>query len=85
MDVADWMGKYNFLYPRNPYHGKFTPQALAFNANLQEFAQAAAYISGLHTGGKLSSEEAYKKLDGLWKQLKESKKAMEVGFRGEDG
>ncbi len=42
----------DFLMPRSKYHGEFTPQNLAFNANLQEFAQRVALICALETGGK---------------------------------
>lgn len=78
MTNSNQVNKLNFLYPQTPYHGQFNPKNLAFNANLQEFAQRSAYISGLHTNGKLSSAEAYKQLKNLWKQLKHSKKAMEI-------
>ncbi len=70
--------KNSFLYPRSPYHGEFTPEALVFNANLQEFAQRVSYISGLETGGKLSPEQAYEQVKCLWKQLKQSRKAMGI-------
>jgi hypothetical protein len=73
------VSKNSFLYPMSRYHGEFTPEHLAFNANLQEFAQSVSYISALETGGKLSSEQAYKKIKALWKQLKRSKKALEIG------
>ena len=71
--------KNSFLYPRSHYRGKFSPEALAFDANLQEFAQKVSYISGLETGGKLSPEQAYEQVRSLWKQLKQSKKAMGIG------
>ena len=50
--------KNNFLYPRNPYHGKVKPENLVFNANLQEFAQKISYICNLETGGKMPPDEA---------------------------
>lgn len=71
--------KNSFLYPRSAYYGRFTPEHLAFNANLQEFAQRVSYISALETGGKLSPEEAYIKIKVLWKQLKQSKKVLGIG------
>ena len=71
--------KNSFLYPQSRYYGRFTPEHLAFKANLQEFAQKVSYISGLETGGKLSSEEAYNKIKFLWKELKHSKKALGIG------
>jgi hypothetical protein len=33
----------------------------------------------LETGGKLPSEEAYKQIKSLWKQLKRSKKELGIG------
>jgi hypothetical protein len=73
------VSKNNFLYPQSRYYGEFTPEYLAFNANLQEFAQKLSYISALQTGGKLSPEQAYEQIKHLWKQLKQSKKAMKIG------
>jgi hypothetical protein len=74
------VSKNSFLYPHSRYRGQFTPQNLAFDANLQEFAQRVSYISGLETGGKLSPEQAYEQVKSLWKQLKKSKKAMDIGI-----
>lgn len=68
--------KLNFLYPRSRYQGEFTPQQLAFNANLQEFSQKISYISALETGGKISPEQAYQDIKSLWKKLKRSKKEL---------
>ncbi|MEL7331950.1 MAG: hypothetical protein AAFN12_06855 [Cyanobacteria bacterium J06560_2] len=65
-----------FITPRSRYHGEFTPQNLAFNANLQEFAQRVSLICGLETGGKVSSAEAYDDIRKLWKELKASKKNL---------
>lgn len=65
--------KENFLYPRSTYRGAFTPENLAFNANIQEFAQRVATICNLETGGKMTAEEAYEAIKALWKQLKHSK------------
>lgn len=71
--------KDSFLYPRSNYRGQFSPEKLAFNANLQEFAQKVSFISGLETNGKLEPEQAYEQVKSLWKQLKQSKKAMGIG------
>lgn len=65
-----------FLTPRSKYQGEFTPQNLAFNANLQEFAQRVSLICGLETGGKVSSADAYHDIKKLWKELKASKKSL---------
>jgi hypothetical protein len=68
----------NFLCPRSRYSGEFSPQQLTFNANLQEFAHRISYISGLQTGGKISPDEAYNQIKSLYKQLKRSKKGLEI-------
>lgn len=66
----------NFTSPRHHYHGEFTPQNLAFNANLQEFASRVSLICALETGGKVSSAKAYDDIKKLWKELKASKKNL---------
>ncbi len=71
--------KNSFFYPRSRYYGKFQPETLVFNANLQEFAQKISYISCLEVGGKLSPEEAYQQIKALWKELKHSKKELAIG------
>ena len=68
--------KDQFFYPIGRYRGEFTPQQLAFNANLQEFTQRVSIICNLETGGKISADEAYKQIKALWKQLKSSKSAL---------
>ena len=71
--------KQNFLYPKSNYGGDFSPRKpnnLVFNANLQEFVQKVAYICGLETNGKISSEEAYHQIKELWRQLQISKKEL---------
>jgi hypothetical protein len=73
-DSAD--NKEQFLYPRGTYHGEFTPENLAFDANLQEFAQRVSLLCALETGGKMSPNEAYQEIRGLCQQLKESKKNL---------
>jgi len=65
-----------FLYPIGSYHGKFTPENIAFNANLQEFAQRVAILCALESGGKLSPEDTYHQVKDLWKQLKQSRDSL---------
>ncbi|WP_017303552.1 DUF7219 family protein [Spirulina subsalsa] len=71
--------KQQFLYPRSSYHGKFTPERLVFNANLQEFAQRVNFICNLETAGKISTEEAYQRIKDLWKELRQSKRELGIG------
>ncbi|AFY60570.1 hypothetical protein [Synechococcus sp. PCC 6312] len=73
MAEPDEIKKQQFLYPTSRYQGEFSPQNLAFNANLQEFAQRIGYICNLETGGKISPQQAYKDIKELWKMLKRSK------------
>ncbi len=75
-DKSNKQIKDEFLTPRSKYQGEFTPQNLAFNANLQEFAQRVSLICGLETGGKVSSGDAYDDIKKLWKDLKASKKNL---------
>jgi hypothetical protein len=60
------------------YRGQVNPQNLAFNANLQEFAQQVGYITALETSGKLTPVEAYNEIKELWEQLKSSKKSLNI-------
>ena len=78
MTQSDSEDRNNFLFPRSRYYGQFTPANLAFNANLQEFAQKVGYIVNLQTSGKITSEEAYKQVKALWKKLKSSKKELGI-------
>jgi hypothetical protein len=68
--------KEDFLYPRSHYHGEFSPEQLAFNANLQEFAQRVSLLCSLETGGKLSAEQTYQEIKKLWHGLRASKKEL---------
>jgi hypothetical protein len=71
--------KSDFLYPKTRYQGHVAPENLVFNANLQEFAQKIAFVTGLDSNGKLSSEESYQQVRSLWKELKRSKKQLKIG------
>ena len=68
----------DFLYPRSSYHGEIKPENLAFNANLQEFAQKVSYICNLETNGKIMPQDAYQQIKQLWKQLERSKKELGI-------
>ncbi|MGD1918364.1 MAG: hypothetical protein ACFCAD_05430 [Pleurocapsa sp.] len=69
-------GKDNFLYSQARKRGAFSPENLAFNANLQEFTQKVGYICALETNGKISADQAYDRIKELWHQLKTSKKEL---------
>ncbi|WP_264324732.1 DUF7219 family protein [Romeriopsis navalis] len=74
-DPADF-NKEQFMYPRAKYRGEFTPENLAFNANLQEFAQRVSTLCSLETSGKIPPEETYKEIKKMWKALKASKRNL---------
>lgn len=76
--------KDKFLYPRATYRGEFTPENLAFDANLQEFAQRVSLLCSLETSGKISSAATYKEIKKLWKQLKASKRNLLDGDSGQE-
>lgn len=78
MEQLNQTDKSSFLYPRSRYYGEVTPENLVFNANLQEFAQKVSIIVNLETGGKLSPEESYEKIEALWEELKRSKNALGI-------
>ena len=68
-----------FLYPRRKYYGKFSPENLVFNANLQEFAQQVTYLCALETGGKIPPNRLYQDINLAWKALKRNKKGLGIG------
>jgi len=72
--------KDEFLHPRNRYWGDFTPEYLAFNANLQEFAQEIGYIVSLQTNGKISTEEACRRIKAIWQELELSREQLGIGY-----
>jgi hypothetical protein len=73
------MQTHQFLFLHVRYRGQVKPENLVFNANLQEFSQRVSYICNLETGGKLSPEESYEKIEALWEQLKLSKEQLGIG------
>ena len=70
MRNADKLNKESFIFPQIRYYGDSYPHGLLWNANLQEFAHKVNYIAGLHSNGKLSTEEAYRQIEDLWQKLK---------------
>lgn len=73
------VSKDDMLHPRARFQGEFTPQNLAFDSNLQEFAQRVAYICGLETAGKLSPSEAHSRIRDLYHQLERSHEGLGIG------
>lgn len=70
--------KSEFLYPRSRFYGSSEPKELLFNANLQEFSQRVNFLCALETSGKISSEDAYSQIHSLWKNLKQSKRSLDI-------
>jgi hypothetical protein len=69
----------DFIYQRSRFFGHFTPENLAFNANLQDFSQKVSYICCLQTGGKIAPEVAFQEIGALWQQLKQAKQQLCIG------
>jgi hypothetical protein len=74
--MSEQVAKEGFLNPISRYHGDFTPENLAFDANLQEFANRIAIICALENGGKITTAEAYEQIKKLWAELKASKQNL---------
>lgn len=67
------LNKDSFLNPISSFRGDFSPQNLAFDANLQEFTNRISIICALETGGKISPDEAYQQIKVLWNKLEQSR------------
>jgi hypothetical protein len=59
----------NFACPIARYWGADAPGDREFNAHLQFFAHRVSLLAGLHTGGKLPTDETYRQLLALWEGL----------------
>jgi hypothetical protein len=68
-----------FLMPRARFQGQFTPENLAFDANLQEFAQRVAYVCGLETAGKITPGEAHARIRELYEELARTHEGLGIG------
>jgi len=68
--------KDRYINPRHRYRGVFSPENLAFDANLQEFTNRISIICALETGGKISPIEAYQQIKDLWAELDQSKQNL---------
>ena len=62
------------------YYGKFSPQHLAFNANLQEFAQQVNQIAAAQGRGQMTTDDALRQIEQLWQSLKQSKAGLGLGL-----
>jgi len=75
MSMSD-IDKESFINPISRYRGEFSPENIAFDANLQEFTNRISIICALETGGKISPIEAYQQIKDLWTELDNSKKNL---------
>jgi hypothetical protein len=66
------------------FQGEFTPQNLAFDSNLQEFAQRVAYICGLESAGKITPNDAHAQIRDLYEELARTHRGLGIG-ETEDG
>lgn len=69
----------DFLSPRASFQGEFTPENLAFDSNLQEFAQRVAYVCALETAGKITPAEAHRRIRVLYEQLERTREGLRIG------
>jgi len=63
----------------------FSAEAVIFDANLQEFATKIGYICSLEQSGKISAPDAYDQIKKLYKQLKTSRKNLNIGRSDQTG
>ncbi len=78
-DTAREAAKKEFIAPRTRFRGEFTPENLAFDSNLQEFATRVAYICGLETAGKIGPDEAHRQIRELYEELSRTHKGLGIG------
>ncbi len=66
------MNLVNFIHQGSSYYGEFTPVNLVFDSNLQTFSRRIGFICALENGGKLSPQDAFSRIEGLWEALESS-------------
>ena len=71
---------YNLFSQKQRNHGKFSPDYLAFNVYLQEFASRVRYICNLQATGNLSVEDSYKQIEEIWQELERSYLELRMGL-----
>lgn len=80
---AEVPSKEDLITPRARFKGEFTPENLAFDSNLQEFAQRVAYICGLETAGKITPNEAHSRIRALYRELERTHEGLRIGDEDE--
>lgn len=76
------MNNSEFLYPYHSYYGKNKINSIEFNRNLQNFSVKVGYICNLQTSGKLSSHQAYQRIELLWNQLQIIAQELKIDSSG---
>ncbi len=56
----------------NHAHGNRDAEQLLRHKNLQNFGHRVSILSSLATGGKISLEDAFEKMNTLWEELSET-------------
>lgn len=74
--------KNQLLFPRARFQGDFTPENLAFDNNLQEFAQRVAFICSLENSGKITGDDAHSQIRALYKELQKSHRGLNIDEQG---
>ena len=69
--------------PDHPHQAN-SPEEILFDTNLREFTVKIEHICSLEQNGKISQEEAYRRIRDLWRALKRSKKNLGIG-ESQDG
>lgn len=77
-EPGDVPSREEVLFPVPRYQGEFTPQNLAFDSNLQEFAHRVSYICSLESAGKITPNDAHERIRDLWRQLKRSHRGLGI-------
>lgn len=73
-----WHGFNNSpVYTR--YQGEFSPQHLAFNANLQEFTHRVNQIVSAQGQGRMTDSDALRQIEQLWQELGRSRTGLGLG------
>ncbi|MCT7956587.1 DUF7219 family protein [Laspinema palackyanum] len=63
---------FQFIDSPNHSHGNRDAEQLIFHQNLQKFSNRVSILSSLATGGKISLEDAFAKMNTLWEDLSET-------------
>jgi hypothetical protein len=63
---------FQFVDSPNPFPKNRDPEQLLRHKKLQTFSHRISILSSLATGGKISLEDAFEKMNTLWDELSET-------------